>query len=98
MYSLWVIPSPWNKRCSSPSGIKPLSEMSVEDVSRLLISLELTNYCSVLEEYEVDGPTLMNCNTEDDVKELGILVTAKARLLLYEITKLKNLSEVSELL
>lgn len=66
--------------------------MSVEDVSRLLISLKLTNYCSVFEEYQVDGLTLMNCYTVDDLIDLGIVVIAKARLLLIEIVKLKKLA------
>jgi hypothetical protein len=50
----------------------------------------------------IDGPTLMNCKSEDDVKELGIALTAKARILYEEIVKFKStgvpltfLSEVS---
>jgi hypothetical protein len=50
----------------------------------------------------IDGPTLMNCKSEDDVKELGIAYTAKARRLYEEIVKFKStgvpltlLSEVS---
>ena len=50
----------------------------------------------------IDGPTLMNCKSEDDVIELGIALTAKARILLEEIVKFKSsgvpltlLSEVS---
>jgi len=44
----------------------------------------------------------MNCKSEDDVKELGIDIVAKARILYEEIIKLKStgvpltfLSEVS---
>jgi hypothetical protein len=44
----------------------------------------------------------MNCKSEDDVKELGIDITAKARILYEEIVKFKStgvpltfLSEVS---
>jgi hypothetical protein len=50
----------------------------------------------------IDGPTLMNCKSEDDVKELGIDMTAKARRLYQELIKFKStgvpltlLSEVS---
>ena len=42
----------------------------------------------------IDGPTLMNCKSEDDVKELGIDIVAKARLLLNKIIELKS-TEVS---
>jgi hypothetical protein len=81
---------------------KPLSELSVDDVIRLLESLNLSNFCNNFEDNRIDGPTLMNCKSEDDVKELGIDIVAKARILYEEIIKLKStgvpltfLSEVS---
>ena len=50
----------------------------------------------------IDGLTLMNCKSEEDVKELGIALTAKARILYEEIVEFKSigvpltlLSEVS---
>ena len=70
--------------------IKPLSELSVNEVTCLLESLNLTNYCSVFKEKLIDGPTLMNCKTEKDVVGLGILLRAKARVLFNEITKRKE--------
>jgi hypothetical protein len=73
---------------------KPLPELSVDEVTRVLESLKLINFCNNLEENELDGPTLMNCKSEEDVKELGIALTAKARLLLNKITELKS-NEVS---
>jgi len=39
---------------------------------------------------EIDGPTLCNCKSEEDVKELGIDITAKARVLLSEVVKFKE--------
>ncbi len=81
---------------------KPLSELSVDDVIHLLESLKLSNFCNNFEDNRIDGPTLMNCNSEDDVKELGIALTANARRLYQEIFKFKStgvpltfLSEVS---
>ena len=73
---------------------KPLSELSVDDVSHLLESLNLGNYCTVFQENDIDGPTLMCCNKVEDVKELGINVVANARLLLNKIIELKS-TEVS---
>ena len=73
--------------------IKPLSELSVNEVTRLLESLNLANYCAAFEENDIDGPTLMNCKIEEDVVELGIplrVTRAKARVLLNEITKRKE--------
>ena len=69
---------------------KPLSELSVVDVIHLLESLNLRNYCAVFQKNAIDGPTLMNCNTVDDVKELGMDLIAKARILYEEIVRLKS--------
>ena len=68
---------------------KPLPELSVDEVTRVLESLKLINFCNNLEENELDGPTLMNCKSEEDVKELGINITVKARILFEEIVKFK---------
>ena len=66
----------------------------MDDVIHLLESLNLSKYCAVFQENDIDGPTLMNCKSEDDVKELGIDIVAKARLLLNKIIELKS-NEVS---
>ena len=86
----------------APVQTKPLSELSVDDVIHLLKSLNLSKYCAVFQENDIDGPTLMCCNKVEDVKELGINIVAKARILYEEIVKLKStvvsltlLSEVS---
>lgn len=70
--------------------MKPLSELSVNDVTHLLKSLNLNNYCAAFEEKMIDGPTLMNCQSVEEVKELGIPLTAKARVLFDEINKRKE--------
>jgi hypothetical protein len=62
----------------------------VDDVILLLKSLNLRNYCTVFQESDIDGPTLMCCNKVEDVKELGINVVAKARLLFNKIIELKS--------
>ena len=69
---------------------KPLSELSVDDVIHLLESLNLSNFCYNFEDNRIDGPTLMYCKSEDDVKELGINIVAKARILYEEIVKFKS--------
>lgn len=70
--------------------MKPLSKLSVNEVTRLLESLNLTKYCAAFQENAIDGPTLMNCKREEDVIELGIPLTAKARILFEEINKHKD--------
>jgi len=74
---------------SAPLQTKPLSELSVDDVIHLLESLKLINFFNNLEENRIDGPTLMNCKSEDDVKELDIDVS-KARIFYDEIVKFKS--------
>ena len=53
----------------------------------LLESLNLNKYIEVFKQKIVDGRTLQNCHSEEDVKQLGITMTAKARVLLNEIEK-----------
>ena len=61
--------------------------MTELEVQHLLESLNLNKYIEVFKQNEVDGRTLQNCRSEDDVKQLGITMTAKARVLLNEIEK-----------
>ena len=59
-------------------------------MERLLERLNLSNYRAIFKQNEVDGLTLYNCHSTEDVKELGITMTAKARVLFSEITKYKT--------
>ena len=65
--------------------------MTELEVQHLLESLNLNNYIDVFKQKEVDGRTLQNCRSEEDVKQLGITMTAKARVLLNEIVKRRSL-------
>jgi hypothetical protein len=69
---------------------KPLSELSVDEVVHLLKTLNLSNFCAVFKENAIDGATLMNCKSVEDVEEIGITLTPKARLLYEEIVKFKS--------
>ena len=69
--------------------VKPLSELSVHEVGIVLEALKLGNYKEALINNEIDGKCLIKCNTVEDVKEMGILMTVKASLLLDEIRKWK---------
>jgi hypothetical protein len=70
--------------------VKPLSELSVYEVGAVLEALKLGKYKETLLNNEIDGRCLMKCNTVEDVKEIGILLTVKASLLLDEIRKWKT--------
>ena len=69
--------------------VKPLSELSVHEVGIVLEALKLGKYKEALISNEIDGKCLMECYTVEDVKEMGILMTVKASLLLDEIRKWK---------
>ena len=69
--------------------VKPLSELSVHELGIILEALKLGNYKETLISNEINGECLMKCNTVEDVKEMGILMTVKANLLLDEIRKWK---------
>lgn len=69
---------------------KKLFKLSINDVTNLLISLNLHKYCEIFKNNDVDGKTLYYCKTEDDIKQLGIIITAKARVLLNTITIIKQ--------
>ena len=71
------------------SSGKPLSELTVVEVSRLLGSIEFDEYKAVFVKNKIDGKCLMKCNTIEDVVNMGINIFVKASLLLDEIKKWK---------
>jgi len=75
---------------SSSQIRKPLKELTVLEVQHLLESFNLNKYIEIFKQNEVDGDTLDNCRSEEDVKEIGITMTAKAKVLLNEIEKLRS--------
>jgi len=68
----------------------PLIELDVDEVSFLLVSINLSNYCTKFKENQIDGRTLMYCKSVDDVIQLGINMRAKASLFFDDITKFKQ--------
>ena len=78
------------------SGVKissrsqQLSKLTIGEVGQLLESIEFDEYKAVFAKNKIDGRCLMKCNTVEDVKEIGILMTVKASLLLDEIRKWKS--------
>ena len=54
---------------------KPLEELTELEVQHLLESLNLNKCIEVFKQNEVDGRTLQNCRSEDDVKQLGIVLS-----------------------
>ena len=65
--------------------VKPLSELSVNEVSAVLEALELGKYKETLLSNEIDGKCLMECYTSEDVVNMGINIFVKARVFLNEI-------------
>ena len=64
---------------------RPLSDLSVVDVGSLLDRLDISEFKAVLVRNKIDGKSLVRCSTVDEVKEMGIPITVKAKLLFEKI-------------
>ena len=71
--------------------VKPLSELSVHEVGTLLEALKLGKYKEALLSNDIDGKCLMECSTVDEVVEMGISLTVKAKYFLKTIKSLQQL-------
>jgi len=67
------------------TNTRPLSELSVVDVGTLLDCLDIGEFKDLFENNKIDGKSLMRCSTLDEVKEMGIPITVKAKLLFEKI-------------
>ena len=76
--------------------VKPLSELSVHEVGIVLEALELDKYKEALLSNEINGKCLMECSTVDDVKEMGISLSVKAKYFLKEIKKMQQLMKADD--
>ena len=65
--------------------VKPLSELSVHEVGIVLEALKLGKYKEALIKNEIDGKCLVECNTVEDVVNMGISIVVKARVFLNEV-------------
>ena len=71
--------------------VKPLSELSVHEVGIVLQALDLDEFREVFKIKKISGKYLMECNTVDEVIEMGISLSVKAKYFLKEIKKLQQL-------
>jgi hypothetical protein len=76
--------------------VKPLSELSVYEVGAVLEALKLGKYKETLLNNEIDGRCLMECSTVDEVKEMGISLSVKAKYFLKEIKKWQQLMKADD--
>ena len=65
--------------------VKPLSELSVHEVSAVLKALKLGKYKEALLSNEIDGECLMKCHTVEDVVNMGVSIVVKARVFLKKV-------------
>jgi hypothetical protein len=68
---------------------KALSELSVHEVAILVESLELEAYRDELVKNKIDGACLAECNSFEEIKEMGISMTVKAKLFYNKISDFK---------
>eukprot|EP01041_Mallomonas_annulata_P011088 gene11088-23184_t len=69
--------------------MKPLSDLTIDEVGYLLINTNLTKYKDIFHENEVDGQTLVLCDNVQDIVSLGISILPKAKGLMINIDKFK---------
>ena len=67
------------------TNTRPLSELSVVDVGSLLDRLDISEFKAILVRNKIDGKSLVRCSIVDEVKEMGIHITVKAKLLFEKI-------------
>ena len=67
------------------ANTRPLSELSDVDVGTLLDRLDLGEFKDLFVRNKIDGKSLVRCSTVDEVKEMGIPITVKAKLLFEKI-------------
>lgn len=69
------------------AGNLRLNDLSVDQVGYLLSNLKMSCYAVAFAAQEIDGETLANCDTVEEVKELGVDVTAKAKYLVKTLAE-----------
>ena len=65
--------------------VKPLSELSVDEVGIVLEALKLGKYKETLISNEIDGKCLVECNTVEDVVNMGISIVVKDEVMIWKI-------------
>ena len=76
--------------------VKPLSELTVHEVGIVLQALDLDEFREVFRTKKIDGKCLMECSTVDEVIEMGISLSVKAKYFLKEIKKLQQLMKADD--
>ena len=75
---------------------KSLPQFTSYDVKTLFKHLNMKKYCKSVEDNGIDGRTLMTCQSVEEIKELGIDITVKARMLFDEVSILKSIVPVRD--
>jgi hypothetical protein len=63
--------------------------LSVNEVQALLVAVNLNKFRNIFLENEVDGETLCECQSTDDLQELGITFMPKCRMFLNKLDEYK---------
>ena len=74
-----------DNKMPTSTNTRPLSDLSAVDVGSLLDRLDMGEFKDIFVRNEIDGKSLVRCSTVDEVKEMGIPITVKAKLLFEKI-------------
>jgi hypothetical protein len=76
--------------------VKPLSKLIVHDVGIVLEAFDLDEFREVFRIKKISGKYLMKCSTVDEVIEMGISLSVKAKYFLKKIKKLQQLMKADD--
>ena len=71
------------------TNVKARLELSILEVSSILETLELEAYIDEFMKNKIDGACLAECSSFEEIKEIGVTITFKAKLLFNKISDFK---------
>ncbi|KAF0685614.1 Aste57867_22543 [Aphanomyces stellatus] len=72
-----------------PTSTVPLASLTKEHVAAMLNALTCSKYSAAFLENDITGEVLMGAAEVNDIKEMGVALSAKARMLFDKITEFK---------
>lgn len=77
------------KTTAPRKDVKPLRELTVDEVSKLLEANKLGKFVDEMRENDTDGETLCEVSSDEDLQQLGISIAVKARMLYKKVEEYK---------
>ncbi|OQR95751.1 hypothetical protein THRCLA_07605 [Thraustotheca clavata] len=82
--------TPIPPKVSTTFATVPLRELTKDQVFQLLNALDYSKYSNAFLENEINGEVLYTCENVDEIKEFGVAMSAKARILYDKIVDFRQ--------